>query len=79
MAQSKTAPALDPKVMELHDQLVEMLSGKRHDEKLAAAYWDTSDTTFKDDFKARIDELLKTIAAAQPGAGSAPGPKQASS
>lgn len=62
MAQSKTAPALDNDVKKLHQQLVKVLGGKRADEKPGTPYWDTSSTTFQDDFKARVAKQLKTYA-----------------
>jgi hypothetical protein len=62
MAQTNTAPALDKDVKELHQHLVDVLGGERADETPGKPYWDTSSTTFQDDFRARVAEQLKTYA-----------------
>ena len=67
MAQTNPARAVDKNVKELHEHLVNVLGGERADEKPGKPYWDTSSTKFQDDFKARVDKLLKTYAAQPTG------------
>ena len=66
MEQSKTAPVPDNEVEEvekLHKQLITALGRPPDDKHLRDhPYWDTSSTTFQDNFKARVTELLKTYA-----------------
>ena len=62
MEKSKTAPVLDKKVKELHEELIEALGDRPLQDDEVEPYWDTSSTTFQMDFKARVDKLLKTYA-----------------
>ena len=68
------------KVEELHKQLVTALGRPLEDEEPGKPYWDTSSTTFQDDFEARVAKLLKTYAdqPVPPGEDSQPAAKKAS-